>query len=327
MKNKNKILSLIACLSLLSSCNKSVDPSSSCSVTTSTPTSTVTPSVTKTVEELNNELFENYANVNSSGSLISFKDNIPEEYLNLETIIIPEEISTRKIYTIDSKSGGTFSQFTNVRTIIIPPTINNIFFSTNSASSSSPFNNLPKLENIKVDGNDWYYSKGNCLIEREWTGSTFENRQPNGELALVCGWGDVEIPTEVTTIRDYAFANNSSITSIKLHDKVEITKSNETAFGMHSYAFKFLSNLKEITIDEKNNLYAIDEGTNILYLKENKTIIAGWGDVKIPENRISEIEGLTDICLRCFTSVTSCVIPSTITRIPAYAFQIQKLKH
>ena len=108
MKNKKKILSLIACLSLLSSCNKTNPSNKSCSVTNSTPT-TVNPTPTpehipsKSDEELNKELFENYAIINSSNSLIDFKDNIPEEYLNLKILIIPETVNNVKLTSITAR--------------------------------------------------------------------------------------------------------------------------------------------------------------------------------------------------------------------------------
>ena len=95
MKTKKRVLSTILSLSslLLVGCNKTSPSSSSCSVKTSTPTS-VNPTPTKTVEELNKELFENYAittensSIDGTLNLSGFKDDIPEEYLNLETIII-----------------------------------------------------------------------------------------------------------------------------------------------------------------------------------------------------------------------------------------------
>ena len=325
MKNKKKILSLIACLSLLSSCNKKAPSSKSCSITTSTPTSSVTPS--KTVEELNKELFENYAKtsiVNDNLRFTGFNDNIPEEYLNLETLIIPETINGIELKELH----GTFSIFSKVKFIKIPATITDIMYGT-SGDSSSPFVKLAYLENIEVDSNNEYYevfknvdgTSSNCLI------SSKNNN-------VICGWGDVIIPEKVALLRAYAFIYNKSIKTIKLHKDLII--------GGDTYAFSevrsfcYLDNLANI--DPNGNTRYIVEN-NVLYdtkLDADTTdykILAAWGYCKIPDSikRVSltfftsivsvDLNKTEQIRSLMYTNIKSIKIPSSVTKIDLNAFR------
>ena len=309
MKNKKKILSLIACLSLLSSCNRGTSSNSSCSITTSTPNS-VTPS--KTVEELNKELFENYAFTStlSDGSLrlTGFKDDILEEYLNLETLIIPETINGVALTEIGNIENGTFSKLSNVKIIKIPASITNIFFSTKYSSRPSAFMNLPNLENIEVDSNNkWYYSKGNCLIEKEWN-MVDGNRVPTGTFTIVSGWQNVDVPEEITKIRNYAFSKLTSIKSIHLPSTITEIVAGSTTATVQSNAFKYLDTLESITIDENNNKFKVEEGTNVLYGIDDKKIYAAGHEIKVP----SIISTLVADNFANFDSINKMYIPNNV---------------
>ena len=301
MKTKKRVLSTILSLSslLLVGCNKTSPSSSSCSVKTSTPTS-VNPTPTKTVEELNNELFENYAIIEENVSnetgiyLTGFESDIPEEYLNLETIIIPETIRGISLEHISSGTGDSnnmFTSFVNVKTIKIPATLKSIF-NSNDGYYSTAFVNLPNLENIEVDKNNpWYYSEGNCLIQRDWVSTN--DRTPNGIYTIKCGWKDVVIPKDVKTIREYAFSFNSSITSIKLHNEIN-------SIGQTS--FRYIDNLTNIDFNN-NPDYTIEPNSNIL--NKGGTVYGAWGDVTIPDSIVSPNLG-------GFTSITSIKIHSNV---------------
>ena len=309
MKAKKRVLSTILSLSsiLLVGCNKKTTSSSSCSITTSTPTidSTPEPTPTKTVEELNKELFDNYAIFATYAErtdidLFSFKDEIPEEYLNLETIIIPEEtfISGQdgvfRIIEIENSEGGLFSKFTKVKKIVIPASITRILFS-NASSKSSPFIYLPNLESIEVDGtNEYFYTKGNCLIRKS-------------DNTIICGWKNVEIPEEITTIRSYAFSNNQSITTIKLNEKANFAKS----------SFSYLDNLSNIDING-NITCKSEPNTNVIYFEN--VIYAAWGVVTIPSSIVSPV-------LDGYSSVTSVTLHDSVTTLSANAFRGTKIKN
>ena len=283
MKNKKKILALIACLSLLSSCNKGTSSNSSCSITNSTPSS-VTPS--KTIEELNKELFENYGNFttlnDSTLKFTSFKSDIPDNLLNLETIIIPETVNGIILSQIEHVENGNFRSFKNVKTIKIPSTIDNIIYTENDQSLASPFMNLPNLENIEVDSeNERYYTSGNCLIEKGFK-IVNGDRNPTGEFVIVCGWKDVEIPEEITNIRNHCFANCLSINTIKLNSTIR-------GSNIGIYSFRYLDNLKDVDLNGNTNFYK--EGNCLYYINDNVsktyTLLSAWGDAILPTGFIS----------------------------------------
>ena len=295
MKNKKKILSLIACLSLLSSCNKTTPSSKSCSITASTPTSTITPS--KTVEELNKELFENYANFttlnDSTLKFTSFKSDIPDNLLNLETIIIPEKVNGTILTQIEHVENGNFRSFKNVKTIKIPSTIDNIIYTGNDQSLASPFMNLPNLENIEVDSeNEWYYTSGNCLIERGFK-ITNGIREETGEFVIVCGWKDVETPEEITNIRNHCFANCLSVNTIKLNSTIK-------GSNIGTYSFRYLDNLKDVDLNGNTNFYK--EGNCLYYINDDVsktyTLLSAWGDAILPT-------GFTSLNLNACKAVSS----------------------
>ena len=291
MKNKKKILSLIACLSLLSSCNKTSPSSSSCSVTTSTPTSIITPS--KSNEVLSQELFNKYAitSKNNVNTLTGFKDDIEDEYLNIETLIIPETINDVDLTTLECKNGGTFSKFSKIKKIVIQQNITKIN-SYSFETTSSPFTCLPNLESIEIKNNPNFYVKGNCLIRND------DNQSP-----IVCGWKDVIIPTEITSINSYAFSANYNVTSVTLHKDINNIKSN---------AFKFMYNLNNINLNG-NTYFILEEGTNILYQPATDSttaiVLAAWGDAIVPNGvntlSVQSQKSLKSIDLTKSTSLTS----------------------
>ena len=331
MKNKKKILSLIACLSLLSSCNKSVPSISSCSVTTST----AKPTPSKTVEELNKELFENYAiiekdvDTSSKGNYLNgFKENIPEEYLKLETLIIPENIHGEIIENISNTiRNGMFQQFSNLKNIIIPSTIKAIFSNSISSTLSSPFMNLPNLENIKVENNDNFYVSGNCLIRKG-------EQEDRSDDEIICGWGEVILPEFVSKLDNYVFAENSSITKITLN-----TKLNE----INKYTFRRLEKLANIDTGD-NTMYFVKD--NALYSETtvNPTFYTAWSNAKITGvfssitfnycysltsvdlSQCSELKSFSSEGFQ-YTAIEELTIPSTVTRLEKNNFKyMDKLK-
>lgn len=260
MKNSKKLLSLIACLSLLSSCNKGVDPSSSCSI--SSPT-TVTPTPVPDQKEDYSKYLE--TSLNDDGTIRI--NNVNDK--TITKMIIPEEIDGKKVTYINYNAFAGCSELTYV---FIPKTVDTIYTSKFTADVllnyrryyyfASPFVNCPKLEKIEVDkDNSKYYVEGNCLIEK--TDST--------TLNIICGFKDVVIPINVTSIRQCAFAFNSSVTSVKLHYKI---------YQISSLSFKNMAGLNRIECID-NPYFKVDG--NVLYNLGSGRIFAGYGDVKIPD--------------------------------------------
>ena len=293
---------LIFSLIGLSSCNKKpTDAPRYCPTvnSTTTPDPTPDPTPTKTVEALNKELFENYAftRINEDGSLalLDFHDNIPEEYLNLETIIIPEKIGNYTLVELGGCEKGTFNKFSKVKVVKIPSTIKTI---NNTEPDSNVFKTLVNLEKIEVAGDNDIFEvptndKGestNCLY----------NKKDN---EIVHGWKNVEIPKSVTEITNMCFQNNPSITSIKLHANVDTLSE-----------FLYMDNLENVDLNG-NTKFTIEDGTNLLH--NGNQIFAAWGDVKIPES----IYAGSGINFSGFSSITSIEIPDNFIFYSASDFK------
>ena len=291
---------LIFSLIGLSSCNKkTTDAPRYCPTvnSTTTPDPTPDPTPTKTVEALNKELFENYAftRINEDGSLalLDFHDNIPEEYLNLETIIIPEKIGNYTLVELGGCEKGTFNKFSKVKVVKIPSTIKTI---NNTEPDSNVFKTLVNLEKIEVAGDNDIFEvptndKGestNCLYNKE-------------DKEIVHGWKNVEIPKSVAEINNNPFQNNPSITSIKLHANVK-------ALG----EFRYMDNLENVDPNGNTN-FIIEDGTNLLH--NGNQIFAAWGDVKIPESIYSGLN------FSGFSSITSIKIYDNYLIFSAFDFK------
>lgn len=123
-------------------------------------------------------------------------------------------------------------------------------------------------------------------------------------------YNKVYIGDGVTRLGNYLFGGNSCITEINIPKSV--TSISESAFGI----FDSCENLKEITVDNDNPTYHIDDG---VLFDNNKNIIqvpkAKTGSYAIPN-------GVTDIPEYCFcnTSLTTIAVPDSVTSIGNYAF-------
>ena len=149
MKNKKKILSLIACLSLLSACNKTSPSSSSCSITTST-TINSTPTLDIESEIINPFDYANYSIYNLEGSkyfdkplkLDSFGNELTDEKkLKIEEIHIQERVNVINVTILNNTENGLFYVFNNLKRLYIPKTILSIRVDS-AATTSSAFINL-----------------------------------------------------------------------------------------------------------------------------------------------------------------------------------------
>ena len=90
----------------------------------------------------------------------------------------------------------------------------------------NPFAVCASLKSITVSSdNPNYYSKNNCLIE-------------TATKTLVSGCASSKIPSDVTTIKDYAFYGCTSLASVEIPDSVTNIKSN---------AFLYCTSLEKIT--------------------------------------------------------------------------------
>ena len=305
MKNKKKILSLIACLSLLSSCNKTTPSSSSCSITTSTPTSNNEDEIIDFTKVFN------VANTtNTSDSTYAISSTKDEYKTKLKEVIIPKEINGIKVTGIYADA---FKDCINITSITLSENIDYIYYT--SSQTSSPFSNLPNLMNITVNSNNPnFYVEGNCLIEKVSSiNSSTGEKELTGELRLICGFNNnVTIPEDVTTIRSYAFSKNLTIKTIKLHSNI-----NSSNFSDNS-VFSYIDNLEDIDL---NGLTTYTKKGNCIYNDKVTSPIAAWKDVDYPSG-----SNITSFYLGTYSSVTSVTIHDNISQISSRAIASTKIK-
>jgi hypothetical protein len=224
---------------------------------------------------------------------------------------------------------GVFDSNDKITSVTIPSTVVEIF--------GANFIGCNSLERITVDSrNPVYYSKGNCLIERE-------------SKTLIAGCYTSVIPDGVVKIASRAFCRLSSLTSIEIPDSVKII---DRAFYRSALTkivvpagveyiemgtFSDCADLVEIFVDADNPVY-YSEG-NCLIERESKTLIAGCYTSVIPNdvksiatgafegcNKLENItipEGIKEIGPRAFANCDSLVsvdIPNGVTTIGINAF-------
>ncbi len=117
----------------------------------------------------------------------------------------------------------------------------------------------------------------------------------------------VTIPNSVTTIGRHAFDGCSGLTSITIPNSVT---------SIESHVFQFCSSLTSIVVESGNTKYDSRNNCNAIIEKETNTLIAGCKNTIIPNN----VESITEAAFNGCTGLTSITIPNSVTSIGKSAF-------
>ena len=219
---------------------------------------------------------------------------------------------------------GAFAGCYYMTSIIIPSSITSIGKYAFEGCTSLP-----------VEGNIRY--AGPYLVEAadksQTTYTIKEGTKYIGELAFAdcANLVSIIIPSSVTRIEDYAFANCYSLSSVTISKGVKeidygifdcctsLTSINipSSVTSIEDAAFMNLG-LTSITVASENTIYDSRNNCNAIIETSSNTLIAGCGNTVIPES-------VTSIGVSAFqncTNLTSITIPKNVTEIGLYAISI-----
>ena len=175
---------------------------------------------------------------------------------------------------------------TSITSFEIPATVFDISY---SSTAYTVFDECLQLQSISVaEGNPWFSVYNGILYNKAMTEIVFVPLSITGEVVL---------PDSITEIRNWAFYNRTSITSI-------VMSNNVTYIGTH--AFGVCTSLESITLPD--GLTSIAEFA--FYFCESLT------NINIPES----VTSIGDSAFVCCSNLTHITIPDGVTYIGSYAF-------
>ena len=247
--------------------------------------------------------FDKYEN-NRFYTVTGFKDDVNEKYVNARKLVIPSHYKGLAVKQIAHQafSGNSF-----LESVSLPSTIIEI--------GSEAFKGIKSLTSIYVSPqNKRYKSIDGVLFHIE--------KKDDNELLVFPPKKRADsflIPSDVTSIREFAFLHCFSLKSIKIPATI-------TSIGYG--AFSDCKLLDSIEVDENNPLFKSIDG--VLYSKEKETPKERYGRKVIvyPSGRSAEEyvvpENVVEIGRNSFSYnsyLTKIVIPDTVERISNSAFQ------
>lgn len=255
-------------------------------------------SIPNSVTEIKKEAFyycSSLKTVKLSDSINKIESSVFEGCTMLTDIVIPESVI--------SIEEAAFSYCQSLKKIIIPDSVVSI--------AHSVFSDCSSLEEIIIPKS--VTSIGNAFTNTLW----LTNKQKENPLVIInnilldgtTASGTVEIPKGVKKIVRNCFVSCSGIESVKIPKSVTDIESGSV--------FLDCANLKEVIVDEENEVYTSENG--MLYSKD-KTIL-----LFCPVKAGTEIvvpEGVTEIGTAAFSyrTITAIHLPKTLTKVADYSF-------
>lgn len=223
----------------------------------------------------------------NAGNVKILIEEIPEDVYKFE---IPSEM-VRKLHNysyefhVTEISFNAFNKCANVEEITIPKTITSI--------SGAGFLGCRELRRITVSGDNTTFKNNDegMLLSKDGSKLVFYPNNKKGN--------EYTIPNEITTIGEYAFADNNNLDNIVLSDKAKAI--DEGAF----YKTKISK------IDIPDSVESIGEGAFI----ECKNL----KEVKLPAN--ANFTTLSAQMFKECTSLEEIELPENLTKIDNYAFE------
>ncbi len=212
-----------------------------------------------------------------------------------------------------------------LKTIIIPGTVKRI--ETNAFAYNSTLETVIMEEGVEYIGNGAFrecknlqtVQMPNSISTMESQAFYYDTKLSNINISsglenipsycfLRTNLKNVEIPTGVLTISDYAFSECSSLESIKI---------SETVINISDCAFTQSPNLKNIIIDENNNNFYYSDG---FLLGNNRTSIIMVLEEAIKDNTLIIPDTVTTLSanqIRSYSQIQTIKIPASVNSINA----------
>ena len=227
------------------------------------------------------------------------------EYLGNDTeIVLPENYSGGS-YVIGAEA---FYDNTSITSIVIPNSVTSIGSSAFSGCSSLTSVAIPNSVTI-IEYNTFYNCSGLTSIVIPNSVTSIGNSAFDGCSGLT----SIEIPNSVTSIGNSAFNNCSGLKTVINLSSLTITKGSSSNGYVGYYADKVI-NAPNGTI-EGDFVFGVIDGVNTLveYLGNDAEIV-------LPENYSGGSYVIGAEAFYDNTSITSIVIPNSVTSIGDYAF-------
>ena len=222
---------------------------------------------------------------------------------SLKELVLPEGLKNIEAWA--------FWQCFGLNSIYIPESVVEI--------SGNPFEGLNELEIYVAEGNEVFFSEGNCLINRS-TGVLVHGGKnaviPQNAGIKVIGedafaWDEnlkeIVIPYGVERICENAFWSCENVVNVEIP---------ETVNCIHQDALRFLNTQVTVSISKDNKTY--HSSGNCIIETDSKTIIVGYSNSTIPTD-----DSVTAIGRKAFygsMALTDIYIPDNIVSIGYGAF-------